>query len=744
MTEVLNVLAKLDGDSRGMERAFDDAGKAQDDLGGKTSKFSAGAAVAFGAVVASAATVAAAFKGLYEVGAVFDDMRDTIIVGTGASGDALDDLMASAEAVGTRVPASFDDVGTAVSELNTRLGLTGKPLEDMTEKMLNLARVTESDVGSTVANATRVFGDWGMTVDEQAAAMDQMFAVTQSTGIGFDSLSQKVVQFGAPLRNLGLSFEESIAMLGKWEKEGVNVDTVMAGMKIGVANLARSGEDIPTAFQGALESIAAMESGADATAKAIEVFGSRAGPDMAAAIREGRFEIDDLVASLGSVDGALDDAASRTMDLPEAWQMFKNSAMVAIEPVSSAVFDLASGAMMFLAETAADLAPMIKSGMEAVGPMFAQLGPIIGQVVPPLIDLWSQLSPLSIAFKALQPVFPVLIDAFTQIATVVGGALLTIFEAVSPVVGTLAGVMTTLVEALVPLIAPLLDIVMAFMPLIEVAGELIAAILPPLIDLFMAILVPILDLISPLLDLLIPALTFLADVISVVIGWIVEVVGDTELWTAGVEIAGDVIGAVFEWIGSTIGAVMEGIGAVIGWIADQITTQFNGIVAAVEFVGGVFESVFGAIGDFISSAFNSAIDIVRGAVNGIISLINGVIGAINDVSITIPDWVPFIGGQTFGVDIPRIPMLADGGSLLRGGLTWVGERGPELLNLPTGAVVTPQQDIGSVYGGGAPTVHIESLVLQVMPGQDAEETGEAFADAVVEELRFYYGEGDAA
>jgi len=65
------------------------------------------------------------------------------------------------------------------------------------------------------------------------------------------------------------------------------------------------------------------------------------------------------------------------------------------------------------------------------------------------------------------------------------------------------------------------------------------------------------------------------------------------------------------------------------------------------------------------------------------------IGRINEISVTIPDWVPEYGGRTIGFNIPKIPKLATGGDILKAGAAIVGERGPELLHLPQGAKVEP-------------------------------------------------------
>lgn len=74
--------------------------------------------------------VATIVNGLVDIGTEFNDMKNTIIVGTGASGEALEGLCESAKNIATTVPTSFSGAGDIVQDLNTRLGMVGKDLED--------------------------------------------------------------------------------------------------------------------------------------------------------------------------------------------------------------------------------------------------------------------------------------------------------------------------------------------------------------------------------------------------------------------------------------------------------------------------------------------------------------------------------------------------------------------------------------------------------------------------------------
>lgn len=139
-------------------------------------------------------------------------------------------------------------------------------------------------------------------------------------------------------------------------------------------------------------------------------------------------------------------------------------------------------------------------------------------------------------------------------------------------------------------------------------------------------------------------------------------------------------GIIMQWLQmSIVQPVMNAVGAAFQWVwASVISPVVSFISGAINNVGTTVRNVFGTLGSFIGNAFTSALGAIKGPINGIIGLVNSAIGAVNKISVTIPDWVPIVGGQTFGVNIPKIPMLARGAAFAPD--TFIaGENGPELI-----------------------------------------------------------------
>jgi TP901 family phage tail tape measure protein len=330
VADLANVFVDIKGKWDGFEN---DARGRLSGIGGRIGK-GVGLAIMGGIGVAVAGGAA-----LMKIGDSFDKMGDTIRVGTGATGDALKDLEASAVNVATTIPASFEDAGSAIADLNTRLGLTGAPLEGVAAQMLELSRITGTDLTSNIEASTRTLGDWGMSVEEMPGALDGLFRASQATGIGFDTLSGQLVKFGAPLRQLGFGFDESAALLGKFEKEGVNAELVMGSMRIALGKMAREGIPAQEGLRDTVDAIKNAGSASEANALAIELFGARAGPDMAAAIREGRFEVEDLVDQISNGSETILDAAADTNSWRESLQVLTNKGMAKLMPLATKLFD---------------------------------------------------------------------------------------------------------------------------------------------------------------------------------------------------------------------------------------------------------------------------------------------------------------------------------------------------------------------------------------------------------------------
>lgn len=149
----------------------------------------------------------------------------------------------------------------------------------------------------------------------------------------------------------------------------------------------------------------------------------------------------------------------------------------------------------------------------------------------------------------------------------------------------------------------------------------------------------------------------------------------------------ELIKAVFAVVQKVLAGDFQGAWDEIKKIVDKWKDYFKGIWDGIK-------SIFKPVGDFFAETFNKAKDAVKAPINFIIRGLNTLIKGINKIGFDVPDWVPVIGGQKWGFNIPEIPELARGGVLRRGQLGLLEGSGAE-------AVVPLENNAGWIHNVAA-------------------------------------------
>lgn len=342
-----------------------------------------------------AGVIGAAFAGievgkfLLDIGGEFDEMTDAIIIGTGASGEALEALEESAKGIATTVPISFGEAGNIVQDLNTRLGLTGENLDEVGQRVAAAGELMGSAIN--VESMSGAFAAFNVAADDMAGEMDYLFGVSQSTGIAFDDLT-RILESNAPaLQGLGFSFEESANMAGLLDRAGMDASGMMGKMSKALVSLAQPGETAAEAYQRVLTEMEGyIEAGDEAAAMdlATELFGTRGAAQFVGAVQSGALAMDDLRdASLGAGEGIMG-TYEATASWPEKWELLKNKAMEFLEPLAGALMDGLGMALDKLNEVMDSIDP---STLEGVASTLTEL---FTALIAAVTNLWTALQPL--------------------------------------------------------------------------------------------------------------------------------------------------------------------------------------------------------------------------------------------------------------------------------------------------------------------------------------------------------------
>lgn len=315
-------------------------------------------ALAGGAVVAG--------KALFDMGSQFDDAYDSIRVGTGASGQAFDDLKESMRTVATEsigVGSDMGAIGTTLADLNTRLGLTGEPLEKMTSQFLQLQNL---GVDADINEVSKAMSGFGVEAKDMPAALDELFQISQATGLTITELSNSAVKAGPSLRGFGFSMADSAALVGQMDKAGLDADKTLQSMQRALSEFAAEGRDAPEALKETIGSIEDFINAGDEAAAidmASGIFGTRGAAQFVDAVKTGTLSVEDFMGATGATSDTIGDLAEETADFGEKWDQFKNQILVALEPVATELYKSLGPALDVVAEKFASLAKWITDSL---------------------------------------------------------------------------------------------------------------------------------------------------------------------------------------------------------------------------------------------------------------------------------------------------------------------------------------------------------------------------------------------
>lgn len=372
----------------------------------------------------------------------------------------------------------------------------------------------------------------------------------------------------------------------------------------------------------------------------------------------------DMAAAFQSVQGAITTALGV---IKQAFQIVQQVVMSVISSIDTAT-------IISVMTTIRDIGERIVGILMSIGSTVAEV--IVGLLWPTIQMVWAFIAEhvlpgIMTLWQTIQPGVMMVIDMLAQV-----------YDWISRLV-------SSLIEFLVP----------AWQLVITTAGPIFDAIISALSEVLSSVIYVvggIWDKIRPFMERLVTDVSSFFSELGKWLNAVMPVVSEVAKWI------GDKLGMLFRWLGDTVGGVIRGIGDIISGIIGVIT----GIVQTIhDLLTGNFDAVLSDIWGLITSigqAFWGVVEIItspfRSAFDAIKRLWNSTLG---QMRFTVPDWVPSIGGKSFG-----IPKLASGGTLLSAGTVMVGEAGPELLSLPKGARVAPLSASDATAGGTTYSVQV--------------------------------------
>ena len=573
-----------------------------------------------------------------------DAGSDAIITATGATGKLAEGMDNVYKSIASSLPIdNLENIGKVIGEMNTQFGFTDEKLQHASEKMLKFSEITGSDVVASTQNAKQAISVFHMSSDDLDSVLDDVAKTAQDTGVSVDDLFQKAIEGAPQLQELGLSFSDSVKLLGAFEQAGVDGSAALSSLSKAAVNYAKDGKSLTDGLAETQDKILNATDQTEALNAAAEVFGTKGAVRMVDAIQRGVLNLNDLGGAASDSQGTVETTFSNTLDPIDEETVALNNVKLAMAEFGSAI-------------------------SEAVAPILEALVPIIQKVAK-----W---------FSSLSGTSKTIIVVIGGIAMVIS-ALLPILAVVAGGIAAAGGAMAFLTGVLLPvagIIAGIIAVVAAVVAVIKNWGD-------------------ITDWLSEKWNALKDWMSGLWDSISEKIQGVWNGIKDffADIW----EQIYNVIEGPLKFIEGTIGAVMYAIQAVIytvwevikfalksawNWIKDTasaifipvanfFTDTWNGIKNTATGVwndikntlGGIWDSIkekamdaFSSVWKFIKDGFNRLKDTLGGIVKGIAqAIVNPIGGAVNGV-INGVNWVLDKVGSDKQFALWEVPKFARG------------------------------------------------------------------------------------
>lgn len=330
-----------------------------------------------GPIVGAAAGSVAAWK---EV----DDGLDIVTQKTGASGKALEGMQQSVKNLTQEIPTDFATAGAAIGEVNTRFGVTGQELENLSGKFIKFAELNDTDVSTSIDQVQKAMEAFGVPTEQAGDMLDLLNKVGQDTGISMDTLAQSLVTNAPQLQAMGLNANQAASFLGQLEVSGIDSAKVMTGLNKAIVNGAKEGKELPQVMKEIQDSIVGASSETEAMNAATEIFGSKAGTAIATAARNGSLDFQALASAATESAGSVDKTFEETLSPAEKFQTSLNSLKLTGYEIAETLFQYLAPALQKISEWLkklsnawTELSPGTQKAILVIGGILAAIGPVL-------------------------------------------------------------------------------------------------------------------------------------------------------------------------------------------------------------------------------------------------------------------------------------------------------------------------------------------------------------------------------
>lgn len=573
-----------------------------------------------------------------------DAGSDAIITATGATGKLAEGMDNVYKSIASSLPIdNLENIGKVIGEMNTQFGFTDEKLQHASEKMLKFSEITGSDVVASTQNAKQAISVFHMSSDDLDSVLDDVAKTAQDTGVSVDDLFQKAIEGAPQLQELGLSFSDSVKLLGAFEQAGVDGSAALSSLSKAAVNYAKDGKSLTDGLAETQDKILNATDQTEALNAAAEVFGTKGAVRMVDAIQRGVLNLNDLGGAASDSQGTVETTFSNTLDPIDEETVALNNVKLAMAEFGSAI-------------------------SEAVAPILEALVPIIQKVAKWFSGLSETSKTIIVVIGGIAIVISQLLPILAVVAggiAAAGGAMAFLTGVLLPVAGIIAGIIAV-VAAVVAVIKNWGDITdwlskkwNAFKDwmsgLWDTISEKIQEVWNGIKDFFA-------DIWEQIYNVIEGPLKFIEGTIGAVMYAIQAVI--YTVW----EVIKFALKSAWDWISDTASAIFTPVANFFSGIWNGIKDTATGIWNSIKgTLGGIWDSIkekamdaFSSVWEFIKDGFNRLKDTLGGIVkeiaNAIVKPIGGAVnGVINGVN-----WVLDKVGSDKQFALWEVPKFARG------------------------------------------------------------------------------------
>lgn len=567
-----------------------------------------------------AAVGAASFKAFTEV----DEGMDTILKKTGATGEALEEMQNIARDMATTIPTSFETAGAAVGEVNTRFGLMGDELSNLSTKFVQFADLNGTDVSASIDSIQAAMAAFNIESSKAGDVLDILNKAGQDSGISMDTLSNSLLSNATSLTEMGFGLESAAGLIANLEKNGVDSSAAMAGLKKAFANATADGKTMEEALAELESTMQSADSNTEAYQAALDLFGNKAGPQLAKAIQEGRLSLDEASNAVTDYGDSVSKTFEATQDPVDQFQVNMNKLKLVGEDIVNSSAPLITEAMEKMAEViqgVSDKWNSLNDGQKEAVIQFALVAAAIGPVLSAISGVIGTISTISSTIGSFVGFLPTIGAALSGVGAVITGTIL-------PAIGAA-------VTAIIPVL-PIIAAVAAAIAAVILVVKNWGAITDWISEKWATLTAFLSEKTAEIQTFFSENLGIIGDLIATKIEIIKTVI------TAAVAI----IQTVFTAFGETIKAISEGDWSRIGEIWSNAWTKIQMIIAQaiVKIVKSVMDlgsKIKDGFMDIINSAKEWGSHLIQNFIDGIMAKWEALKQTVANVAQTVKDFLGF-------------------------------------------------------------------------------------------------------